>query len=53
MPKTNEDGSPIVVEKPKRIKQPKPKKQKQPFISDKEWDELDEEGEECMYIDED
>ena len=56
MPKTKEDGSPIVEEKklkPKKIKKYKPKKQKKPFISDKEWNELDEEDEEEMYIVED
>lgn len=56
MPKTKEDGSPIVGEKkpkPKKIKNYKLKKQKKPFISDKEWDELDEEDEEEMYILED
>ena len=44
---------PFIVKKTKKVKHPKPKKQKQPFINDKEWDELDEEDEECMYIDED
>ena len=56
MPKTKEDGSPIVEEKkskPKKIKKYKSKKQKKPFISDKEWNELDEEDEEEMYIVED
>ena len=54
MPKTKEDGSPIVEEKkPKAKKKYKPKNQKKPFISDKEWNELDEEDEEEMYILED
>lgn len=53
MPKTNEDGSPIVVEKTKRVKQPKPKKQRKPFISEREWNDLDEEDEECMFVEDD
>jgi hypothetical protein len=54
VPKTNEDGTPIVVErksKPKKPKNRKPKKQKKPFISDEEWKEL-EEDDEMMFIEE-
>ena len=50
------DKNPIVVEhqevKPKPQKVTK-NKNKKPFISDKEWEELDEEDEEEMYIVED
>lgn len=55
VPKTNEDGTPIVVEKkskPKKPKNRKPKKQKKPFISDEEWKELEEEDDEMMFIEE-
>ena len=43
----------IIRTKPTNQKTNKPKKNKKPFISDKEWKDLDEEDEECMYIDED
>lgn len=55
VPKTNEDGIPIVAEKkskPKKPKNRKPKKQKKPFISDEEWKELEEEDDEMMFIEE-
>ena len=55
VPKTNEDGTPIVAEKkskPKKPKNRKPKKQKKPFISDEEWKELEEEDDEMMFIEE-
>ena len=55
VPKTNEDGTPIVVEKkskPKKPKNRKSKKQKKPFISDEEWKELEEEDDEMMFIEE-
>ncbi len=56
IPKTNADDS-VTAEK-KNIKFKKqsrnmPRKHKKPFIDDKEWEELDEEDEECMYISED
>ena len=54
-PRFKDDGSLTVEPKEKQHKEKKykPKKYKKPFISDKEWNELDEEDEECMYIDED
>ena len=54
-PRFKDDGTPTIEQKPKKqkTKQYKPAKQKRPFISDKEWKELDEEDEECMYIEED
>ena len=55
VPKTNEDGTPIVIEKKRKAIKPKnrkPKKQKEPFISDKEWKELEEEDDEMMFIEE-
>lgn len=54
MPKAKEDGSLIVEKKKSKSKKMKKHKQKKkPFISDKEWNELDEEDEEEMYILED
>ena len=38
------------VNKPKKVK---PKKEKKPFISDKEWEELEEEDEEMIFLDDD
>ena len=54
-PRFKDDGTQTVEPKPKvqKPKQYKPKKVKEPFISDKEWEELDEEDEEEMYIDDD
>lgn len=55
VPKTNEDGSPIVAKsKPKQNKQDrrKPKKQKEPFMSDKEWKESEDEEDDMIFIDE-
>ena len=54
-PRFKDDGSSTA--KPKQNSQKtinsKSRKSKKPFISEKEWKELDEEDEECMYIDED
>lgn len=55
-PRYKDDGTPTAEPKPKvnnKTKQYKSHKQKEPFINEKEWEELDEEDEECMYIDED
>ena len=53
MPKTNENETHVEVEKkPKRIKKYRKKKSKKPFISDKEWKDLDEEDDETRYIEE-
>ena len=55
-PRYKDDGTPTVESKLKvnnKRKQYKHHKQKKPFINEKEWEELDEEDEECMYIDED
>ena len=49
MPKTNRDGTPIVINKKSRYKT---KKVKKPFISEKEWKKLDEEDDEMMFIEE-
>ena len=54
MPKTNEDGTPIVIEKkpkPKRTKH-KTKKHKKPFMTEEEWKEQEEEDDEMMFIEE-
>ena len=51
MPKTNRDGTPIVINKKKKSWY-KTKKVKKPFISDKEWKKLDEEDDETMFIEE-
>ena len=50
------DKNPIVVEHQEVKKKPQKvikNKNKKPFISDKEWEEIDEEDEEEMYIVED
>ena len=52
MPKTKEDGSPIVVEKkPKRAKH-KVRKNKKPFMTEEEWKKQEEEDDEMMFIEE-
>lgn len=53
-PRFKDDGSPTAElrQKSKKLASHKPKKSKKPFTSEKEWEELDEEDEECMYIDE-
>ena len=55
VPRTNEDGSPIVIEKKPKIKKPrkyKTNKEKKPYMSDKEWQEQEEEDDEMMFIEE-
>ena len=54
-PRFKDDGASTVELKQKIQKQSrsKLKASKKPFITEKEWEELDEEDEECMYIDED
>ena len=55
-PRFKDDGTPTVESKQKKQKQlqySEPKISKKPFITEKEWEELDEEDEECMYIEED
>ncbi len=55
IPRTNEDGTPIVIEKKQRIKKPKSyktKKQKKPFMSDEDWQAIEEEDDEMMFIEE-
>lgn len=55
VPKTNEDGTPVVIEKkqkPKKSKKYKQKKQKRPFMTEEEWREQEEEDDEMMFIDE-
>ena len=55
VPRFKDDGTPTIEPKSKvqKVKQYKAMKSKEPFISEKEWEKLDEEDEECMYIDED
>lgn len=52
-PRFKEDGTPTAEPKQnaKKLPQYKSKRIKRPFISEKEWIELDEEDEECTYID--
>ena len=53
-PRFKDDGTPIVEPKQK-IQKPayrKTNNSREPLISEKEWEELDEEDEECVYIDE-
>ena len=55
MPKTNEDGSSIVFKKKTntiKSKTYKSKKQKKPFMTDKEWKEQEEEDDEMIFIEE-
>ncbi len=52
IPKTNEDGSPIVINK-KEKEHKESNKQKSPLISEQEWKEQEEEDDEMMFIDED
>ena len=54
-PRFKDDGTPTVEPKQKKQKQlqySESKVSKKPFITEKEWEELDEEDEECIYIDE-
>ena len=52
-PRFENDGIPTVEPKQKSQKPAhhKSKKSKKSFISEKEWEELDKEDEECMYLD--
>ena len=53
-PRFKDDGTPTVESKQK-IQKPihhKANNSKAPFINEKEWEELEEEDEECMYIEE-
>ena len=55
VPKTNEDGTPLVIEKKPKVKKrkrQKTKKVKRPFMTDKEWAEQEEEDDEMMFIEE-
>ena len=51
IPRTNEDGTPIALEKNTKSKK-SIKKEKEPFISSKEWEELEEEDDEMIFIEE-
>lgn len=54
VPRTNEDGTPIVVKKepkPKK-KKIKTKKLKRPFMTEEEWKQQEEEDDEMMFIEE-
>lgn len=52
VPRTNEDGSIVVIEKKnKYIKKYKVPKEKKPFMSVDEWEKEEEEDEEMIYID--
>lgn len=48
-----EEEEVVVQPKVTKTKAPKQRKQKETFISEEEWEELDEEEEELDYIDED
>ena len=54
-PRFKDDGSPTVESRQKSRKSlhHRYKKPKKPFVSEKEWKELDEEEEETMYVNED
>ena len=51
-PRFKDDGTPAVEPKQKvqSLTHHKTNNSRKPFISEKEWEELDEEDEECMYI---
>ncbi len=53
-PRFKDDGTPTVEPKQENHKSvhSKTDNSREPFISEKEWEELDEEDEECMYIEE-
>ena len=46
MPKTKEDGSPIVVEKKQKRAKHKVRKNKKPFMTEEEWKKQEEEDDE-------
>ena len=55
VPRTNADGTPIVIEKKPKVKRPKirkAKRYKKPFMTDEEWREQEEEDDEMMFIEE-
>ncbi len=55
VPRTNADGTPIVIEKKPKVKRPKirkAKRHKKPFMTDEEWREQEEEDDEMMFIEE-
>ena len=55
VPKTNADGTPIVIEKKSKVKRSKirkAKRYKKPFMTDEEWREQEKEDDEMMFIEE-
>ena len=52
VPKTNEDGTPFVIEKKPKKKKPKQHKVKKPFMTEKELKEQEEEDDEMVFIEE-
>ena len=54
VPKTNEDGTPIVMEKKPKLKKNKHKvkKRKRPFMTEEEWKQQEEEDDDMMFIEE-
>ena len=55
VPRTNADGTLIVIEKKSKIKTPKirkTKRYKKPFMTDEEWQKQEEEDDEMMFIEE-
>lgn len=55
VPRTNADGTPIVIEKKPKVKRPKirkTKRYKKPFMTNEEWREQEEEDDETMFIEE-
>ena len=55
VPRTNENGTPFVLNKKSKVRKPKkykPKNQKRPFITEEEWKEQEEEDDEMMFIEE-
>ena len=55
VPRTNTDGTPIVIEKKPKVKKPKKRKAKRykkPLMTDEEWREQEEEDDEMIFIEE-
>lgn len=50
MPKEIQNKEPVSTKPKPRVHRPHPEKHKKPFISEKEWEELEEEDEECLYL---
>ena len=50
MPKSEQNSEHVTAKPKPRTHRPRPEKRKRSFISEKEWEELEEEDEECLYL---